>query len=184
MIQYICLLRGINVGGKNAISMKELKAVFENLGFQQVRTYINSGNVLFQSENSREDELIELCEKANWEAFQLEIALVILTAQELEDALEQAPFWWQEDPNAKHNAIFVIPPMTGKELVAGMGPSKPEFEKVAWNGKVVFWTAPLATFSRTKWSQIVKTPYYQYITIRNANTAKKLLAMAKVKEDK
>ncbi len=183
MIQYICLLRGINVGGKNTISMKELKAVFENLRFQQVRTYINSGNVLFQSDNPNEDELKNQCEKAIFEAFQVKIALVILTARELEEALNQAPSWWQEDSNAKHNAIFVIPPMTGEELVIGMGPSKPEFEKVDWNGKVIFWTAPLATFSRTRWSQIVKTPYYQYITIRNANTARKLFAMTKPKED-
>jgi len=48
MIAYVALLRGINVGGNNMISMKSLKASFDELGFQDVATYINSGNILFK----------------------------------------------------------------------------------------------------------------------------------------
>jgi uncharacterized protein (DUF1697 family) len=52
VIKYIALLRGINVGGKNKVSMKELKKLLEENDFQEVGTYINSGNIIFSGDNS------------------------------------------------------------------------------------------------------------------------------------
>lgn len=179
MIQYICLLRGINVGGNNTISMADLKHVFETLGFDGVRTYINSGNVLFHWDETDPNLLKKRCEQAILDAFNLPVTVAVFTALEYESALERAPAWWGAGADEKHNAIFVIPPATGAEIVAGMGDVKKNLEQVDFAGNVIFWSAPLATFSRTRWSQIVKTPYYGSITMRNANTAKKILALAK-----
>lgn len=179
MIQYICLMRGINVGGKNMISMKALKDLFEELGFVQVRTYINSGNILFLDDRHETNELIEICHNAIQKTMNLEIDLMILRVDDLAEAMEHAPDWWDANPDSKHNAIFVIPPATSVEIVKGIGEINPQFEKVAWYGSVIFWSAPLATFSRTRWSKIVQTKYYASITIRNANTAKKLVALSK-----
>jgi len=179
MIQYICLMRGINVGGKNMVTMKSLKDLFEEMGFLRVRTYINSGNILFFTEHRKTSELATLCKEAIRHAFNLDIDLMVLTADELADAMVHAPDWWDKDANAKHNAIFVIPPATSEEIVSGIGEIKPQYEKVTWHGPIIFWSAPLATFSRTRWSQIVKTKYYGSITIRNANTAKKLVVLTK-----
>ncbi|NLL75142.1 MAG: DUF1697 domain-containing protein, partial [Erysipelothrix sp.] len=52
-MKYVALLRGINVGGKNKVDMKELKALFIDLGYTEVQTYINSGNVIFDTNQDK-----------------------------------------------------------------------------------------------------------------------------------
>jgi len=174
MIQYIALLRGINMGGKNKISMTKLKSAFEKHGFKDVITYINSGNILFESDFD-ECAVKMACEALIKEYFDVTIQVGIITATELHEALVHAPQWWDNDHESKHNAIFVIPPMTAEEVCKLVGEIKPAYEKVACYGKVIFWSAPTQTFSRTRWSKIVQNKAaYNAITIRNANTAKKL----------
>jgi uncharacterized protein (DUF1697 family) len=69
--------------------------------------------------------------------------------------------------------------MTAAEIVSHVGAVKEEYENVAYHGRVIFWSAPMATFSRTRWSKISKDKsMYRAITVRNANTALKLAALA------
>ena len=179
MRRYVTLLRGINVGGKNQVSMKELKELFEENGFRDVVTYINSVNILFSSDHLDIEFLKKHCEALISEKFNLEISLMILPAEELIKSLNNAPDWWDVDKESKHNAIFVIPPATADEICKEVGEPKPEYEKVAGCGQVIFWSAPLKTFSRTRWSRIVGTPAYNKATIRNANTAKRLAELCR-----
>ncbi|MCA9327313.1 DUF1697 domain-containing protein, partial [Candidatus Saccharibacteria bacterium] len=81
------------------------------------------------------------------------------------------------DTTAKHNAIFVIPPTTPDEIIEAVGPYNPEYEQVSFSGQLIFWSAPIKTISRTRWIRIVGTKPYQSLTIRNANTTKKLLEL-------
>jgi len=172
--RYIALLRGVNVGGKNVISMPKLKAAFEKHGFCNVFTYINSGNIIFESELDTA-AATAACEKLITMECGLDIVVGIITADELTEALKHAPVWWDDDPNSKHNALFVIPPMTTQEVCEEIGGIKPEYEKLGFYGNVIFWSAPLETFSRTRLTQIVRSKKaYNAITIRNANTTKKL----------
>lgn len=177
MKKYIALLRGINVGGKNKVSMKELKELFEENGFRDVVTYINSGNIIFSSDHSDIEFLKRACEDMILKKFSLELSVMVLSAEELTEALNHAPDWWDADQESKHNAIFVIPPATVDEIYKQVGEAKPEYEKVGSFGKVIFWSAPIKTFSRTRWSGIVGTPAYDSVTIRNANTAKRLVEL-------
>lgn len=179
MIKYIALLRGINVGGKNKVSMKELKKIMEENGFHDVVTYINSGNIIFSSENSDIEFLKRGIEALISQSLNLELSLMVISAGELIEALNNAPEWWDIDNEAKHNAIFVIPPTTADEVFEEVGEIKPEYEKVSSYGRVIFWTAPLKTFSRTRWSTIVGKSVYSCITIRNANTVKKLAELCR-----
>ena len=174
MKKYIALLRGINVGGKNKISMKELKELFVENGYSNVYTYINSGNVIFSSDDSDSSLLKSRCEAMILERFQYNLSVMVLSEKDLTEALKSAPDWWDADQESKHNAIFVIPPITVEEVLEKVGEAKPEYEKVSCFGRVIFWSAPKITFSKTRWSGIVGTSVYDSITIRNANTAKKL----------
>jgi uncharacterized protein (DUF1697 family) len=177
--KYISLLRGVNVGGKNKISMPELKAAFEGRGFENVVTYINSGNILFDSDLG----LLEAktaCEDIIETGFGLKIAVGVITADHLADAIGQAPEWWNSGTDCTHNAIFAIPPATAEGIRSAVGEPKPEYEMIYCYGSVIFWSASLKTFSRTRWSKIVgNKAVYNLITIRNANTALKLAALAK-----
>ncbi|EHQ90678.1 DUF1697 domain-containing protein [Desulfosporosinus youngiae] len=177
MKKYIALLRGINVGGNNKISMQQLKETFRQAGYTDAQTYINSGNIIFSS-NDSEEALQRVCETLISEQFGLAIAVAIISAEELTDALEHAPEWWNIPNGAKHNAIFVIQPATAEDVCAEVGEIKPEYERVAYYGRVIFWSAPMETFSRTRWSKVSGTKTYQKITVRNANTASKLAELA------
>lgn len=175
MARYIALLRGINVGGNNIIKMAELRDAFEARGFGNVSTYINSGNILFDSAAASIAEIKSTCEKLIADGFNLDIPVCIISVSDLTDALTHAPDWWNEDPEARHDAFFIIPPMTAEEIFAHVGSVKEDYEKVAYHGRVIFWSAPMVTFSRTRWSKIAKDKaMYRAITVRNANTAVKL----------
>ena len=176
MEKYIALLRGVNVGGKNTVPMRELKSLFEQAGFSDVSTYINSGNVIFTAEGP-EDALKAQCERIIEQHFGFAVTVMVISAAALKDAVSHAPDWWGADPDSTHNALFVIPPATAESIMAEVGATKPEYEKVAGSGPVIFWSAPRKTWSRTRYSKIVGTRAYSDITIRNANTARKLSAM-------
>ncbi len=179
MRKYIALLRGINVGGKNKISMTELKAAFEDNGYKDVVTYINSGNVIFSSCNDNEENIRKNCEAIIEDKFNLSILVTIISAEDLSAALQNAPIWWDKDIESKNNAIFVIPPSTAADIIEQVGIAKPEYEQVGYYGQVIFWSAPIETFSKTRWAKIVGKSAYNNVTIRNSNTAKKLLELLK-----
>ncbi len=173
-MKYVALLRGINVGGNNKVAMPKLKQCFEGIGFCNVLTYINSGNVIFEADQTNKADLVQQCEAAIEDCFSFHVICAVITAVELQKALDRAPTWWDKDSSAKNNALFVIAPASTDEIMKEVGEAKPEYEKVAAREPIIFWTAPLKTFSRTRYSNIVKTKAYKSVTIRNANTIKKL----------
>ena len=177
-MKFIALLRGINVGGNNTVSMAELKKSFEEIGFENVLTYINSGNVIFETAQTDKAVLVALCEAEIERKFGFRVICSVIAASELHAALHHAPSWWGKGDD-KHNALFVIAPATAQEIMKEVGEAKPEYEKVAAYEPIIFWTAPLKTFGRTRYSKIVGTKAYNSITIRNANTTKKLAELTR-----
>lgn len=179
MKTYIALLRGINVSGKNKIAMPLLKEAFEKLGFSDVVTYINSGNVVFTSSVLNKAELVKKCEDAIVKTFALHIPVKIVPAEELEDVLAHAPAWWGAEKDIVHYAMFVIEPTTIEDVFAEMGAIKPEYEQIAHYKDVIFWSAARKTFNKSQWSKIASSAVNNSVTIRNANTANKLLQLTK-----
>ena len=94
MKKYIALLRGINISGKNKIAMPLLKSAFEEIGFSEVATYINSGNVIFSSPNENKAELIQTCEAVIADEFDLTIPVTVVAVDELIEIIQHAPDWW------------------------------------------------------------------------------------------
>lgn len=91
MKRYIAFLRGINISGKNKISMVELKKKFEELGFEEVKTYLNSGNVIFLSNKENVGKLTIQIETMIKEHYGFNIPIFCIAKEELEDALQNAP---------------------------------------------------------------------------------------------
>ena len=174
---YIALLRGVNVGGNNRVVMADLRLCFEAAGFSEVRTYINSGNVIFESPLADKKKLVRLCEASIKKQFGFRVICSVITATELRTALEQAPAWWGKAPDHSHNAIFAITPSTAQQVSQAIGPIKPEYERVKVVEPIIFWSAARTTVGRTRYSKVMGTAAYQQITIRNANTTKKLLEL-------
>ncbi|WP_125604514.1 DUF1697 domain-containing protein [Lapidilactobacillus bayanensis] len=178
MTKYLALLRGINVGGKTKVMMSELKQVFSELGFKNVQTYINSGNVLFTTDQTDILNLQAQCQAAIAAHFGIEVPVAVLSVTDLATAVSNVSNWWGHDPEVKHNAIVVIPPTQVETVLGEVVAAKPEYEQVETWGQVIFWSAPIKTFSRTRWAKVATKASYRKITIRNANTIYKLLKLA------
>lgn len=178
MKRYIALLRGINISGKNKIPMVELKRNFEKLGFIEVKTYLNSGNVIFSSE--KEDagfsEQIEIMIKSE---FDLDIPVFVISKEQLEDILNNAPNWWgNEDKEIYDNLIFIMPPTTFNEVFNKIGAPKENLEKIKEYKNVVFWSFIRKDYRKTNWwSKTANVDISNQLTIRTANTVKKIVQM-------
>ena len=101
-MNYIALLRGINVGGKNIIKMAQLKAIFEDIGFQNVKTYIQSGNVLFSSDKS-ESVLINKIEEKIYTNVSFKVSVILRSEEEFNNLIENCPFSEKEILEAQGN---------------------------------------------------------------------------------
>lgn len=144
MKRYIAFLRGINISGKNKISMAELKKGIEGLGLKEVKTYLNSGNVIFSGDENilcGQETCASLPKEGTTESFanqieimiknqfNLDIPVFVISKEELEDILHHAPDWWgDENKEIYDNLIFVIPPATAEEVFSEIGEPKAEFE--------------------------------------------------------
>ncbi|MGM0240544.1 DUF1697 domain-containing protein [Enterococcus sp. AZ103] len=177
MEKYIALLRGINVGGKNKIPMPVLKKIFEDANFSSVKTYINSGNIIFSSPMTDKKALIQQIETLIQDEFQLNIPVTIVTATEINDTLKNAPDWWDQADETIHYAIFLIPPITTDEVSAAVGEIIPEYEQIDFGENVIYWSAPRKTFNKARWSKIASSKVNNQVTIRNSNTVKKLMTL-------
>lgn len=177
MNKYIVLLRGINVGGNNKIPMKDLKEILAT-EFSDVITYLNTGNIILKSEKNVE-EVGSLVHQMIQEKFELDIFTLAVNTNDYLEMMDNLPDWFGKNKEDKHNLLFVLSPYSGETMIEEVGAHKPEYESIAYFKNFIFWTAPLKTFGRTRWSKIVGTKAYKYITIRNFNTATKLAELSR-----
>jgi uncharacterized protein (DUF1697 family) len=105
-ITYIALLRGINVGGNKLIKMKELSTVLSSAGLHNVRTFIASGNVIFESTTTDRIKLARMIEKQLTKAFGHDVAVMVRTIDELEAVVKLAPF--RNVKNKKEAMLFTV----------------------------------------------------------------------------
>lgn len=101
MTKYLAILRGINVGGKRRLKMSDLKALFESLGFSKVQTYIQSGNVIFETSENNSDQISKEIEKAILERYNYKVPVIIRTASELKKAIAANPYYVPEEKDVK-----------------------------------------------------------------------------------
>jgi uncharacterized protein (DUF1697 family) len=92
MINYICILRGINVSGKNKIIMSELCELFKSLNFSNVKTYIQSGNISFCCFEKNISELVLIIKKSIKDKFKLDIPILILKQEEISKIMLNCPY--------------------------------------------------------------------------------------------
>ena len=172
MRTFVALLRGINVGGNNMISMKALKASFERLGFKSVSTYINSGNVLFQTRQADARKLEVKIEKILAAEYQLGCKVVVRSAEEIATLVKKLPKHWTGDKDWRYNVIFLRHTIDSKEIVKDLN-ANPEIEQVIYVPGTLLWSAHVKDVARTT---MVKASHKLYLetTVRNLNTTRKL----------
>ncbi|WKZ35977.1 MAG: DUF1697 domain-containing protein [Anaerolineales bacterium] len=175
--QYLALLRGINVGGKNIIKMADLKACFESLGFSDVVTYIQSGNVLFKSAEKDKAKLTNLIEMELPKRFNYAARLVTVTHKELKKTVDTAPRGFgSELERYRYDVIFLKEPLTPKEAMKNVS-TKEGVDAAHMGEHVLYFSRLVSRASQSHLTKIISLPVYQSMTIRNWNTTTKLLAL-------
>ncbi|MEG0377620.1 MAG: DUF1697 domain-containing protein [Eubacterium sp.] len=176
MQRYLSLLRGINVSGKNKITMSELKSGFAEWGFINAVTYLNSGNVTFSSDNDNKADVSGKIQEMIKSKFNLDIPVFVMAFEELEDILNNAPDWWGDDnKDIYDNLIFVMPPVTYEEVFKVIGEPKKEYEKISSYKNAIFWSFIRKDYTKTNWwAKTASSSISDKITIRTANTVRKI----------
>ncbi|MEV3902368.1 DUF1697 domain-containing protein [Mycobacterium sp. NPDC050551] len=176
MTRYVALLRGINVGGRNKISMADLRSVFESLEFEDVTTYIQSGNVLFSSDAPRAS--LESSIEGMLEArLGIPLVVVVRSHRQLRAVVHRAPSGFGEQPDTYHSdVVFLKPPLTAAQAMRIVDVR--DGVDQAWPGSGAVYFARLsARRTESRMSRIVGKPEYQKMTIRSWSTTTKLLAL-------
>ena len=179
-MKYIALLRGVNISGKNKVPMKELKTYLEDLNYKNVTTYLNSGNIIFDT-NQKPNEIEKNIKTILKDKLNVDTEIYITTKDLLEDLLNNQPDWWgKEDKQIYDNIIFIIPPKTYNEVYNILGIPNQKLEKIKEYKNNIFWSYILKEYRKTNWwSKTAQKDVNKYITIRTANTIKKVLEIAR-----
>lgn len=172
-MRYVLLLRGINVGGKNKVSMNDLKMNIGELGYQNVVTYINSGNVIFDTDDNIETVKIKIAEMLKNVFFPIQY--VIITREEYLEEVSNLPEWWNETL-ARKDVLFYSDEVDYEKLKTRIKEMPLHDEIVYFGGKAVFWGKYTEKeYLRTSYHKLLmKEKFYPMLMIRNERTFKKL----------
>ena len=176
MIKYIAFLRGINVGGKNIIKMEKLRASFESMGFKNVRTFIQSGNVFFDSGIKSGDALSEKIESALLKEYKSEIKVMVRTNDEIEKLVKRNPFA-KILPNSK-TKLYVCFSLEEIKNIPKLPviSEKEACEIIAIEGKEIFVVSRETKNGRYGFpNAFIEKELTKYSTARNWNTVCKMM---------
>lgn len=179
MKRYIALLRGVNISGKNKVPMKDLKMHCENLGFENVSTYLNSGNVVFSTDEDNEITIAQQIKELIRERFSLDIPVFVIIQDELTKILQNAPAWWGNDNKDLYdNLIFVMPQTTAQDIAERIGEPTEDLEQISIYENSIFWTFDRIKYAKANWwKKTASAGISEMITIRTGNTLKKISKM-------
>ena len=157
--------------------MADLKASFEEMGFSNVLTYIQSGNVVFQSDDKDKAVLTDKIEKGLSKRFNFLARVVVVSHKELAAIVRAAPDGFGNDEKKfRDDVIFLKEPLTPKEAMKAV--STREGVDTAHAGKqALYFSRLISRAAQSHLTKIIGSPVYQNMTIRNWNTTTKLLAL-------
>ncbi len=180
MTTLVSLLRGVNVGGQKKLRMSALGELYESLGFSDVRTYIQSGNVVFSAFNRKESALGEQIEKGLQDRFGIDVKVFIRSTREVARVVERNPFA-EKEPNRVHVTFLHSKPIHIPD--DAINAAKAEDEKFSIRDQEVYLFLPngmgRSKLSNSFFEKVLKVP----ATTRNWNTVKALLHIATAREE-
>jgi uncharacterized protein (DUF1697 family) len=174
-MKYVVLLRGVNVGGKRKVEMGRLRNLLEASGFQKIQTYLNSGNIIFESEKALaqlQKEMAKLLEKE----FSFSIPFLIKTSEEMRQVASSIPETWHNNSDEKTDVAYLFPEISEKDVLAEL-PWDTDYIELCMAPGVIVWHIERENLNRSRLSKIVGHQVYQLMTVRNVNTARRLAGM-------
>jgi uncharacterized protein (DUF1697 family) len=178
---YVALLRGINVGGKNITRMTALKACLESAGFNRVETFIQSGNVVFETGQKSAAKVTSQIDAAIEAALGIDSRVVVLSRDRLKGVLDGAPAAWRFRSDLRKNIAFLRPPVTAVLALKDVD-VRPGVDTVEAGKGVLYMTTTLRDVGKSRMSRIVTKPVYQQMTIRTYGTCQKIQSLIALRE--
>jgi uncharacterized protein (DUF1697 family) len=178
MTTYISILRGINVSGQKLIKMDALKKTFENLKLENVRTYIQSGNVIFSGNETNEKELEEKIGKQIETDFGYHVPVIVLTAEKLKQLIEQNPFAKDTEKEIGFLHVTFLAGKPQQDDIKSIEDKKQKGEEIQISDKAVYLYCPHG-YGKTKLTNsFIEGKLKVKATTRNWKTTNELLSMA------
>ncbi len=175
-MKYLALLRGINVGGNAKVEMAKLKLSCERIGLREVKTYINSGNVIFEAVKTDPAKLCQQIESAIEHDFSLTVPVIVVDADSLQKISAAISDHWTTDKVMRCDVLFLWPEIDQPDVIKQL-PARDGVDEVKYVPGAVIWRYDRINANKSGEAKIIGTKYYKLITIRNSNTVRKLAAM-------
>jgi uncharacterized protein (DUF1697 family) len=175
-MKYVALLRGINVGGRNIIKMAALKLCLEQDGLRNVATLIQSGNVIFESDERNAGQLTKQIERALSKRFDHDARVVLRSHAQLGAVVAGAPSGWRTRTDLRRNIAFLRAPVTARHAFAQVD-AEPRVDSVQAGRGVLYLSTLLSGSKKSRFPKLIGKSVYRHMTIRNYNTCQKLLAL-------
>lgn len=179
-MKYIALLRGINVGGNKRIEMKKLKALFESLGYNNVSTYINSGNIIFESSDKKQSVISENIKMCLKNEFGFDISTLVKSKLEMQKIAEAIPPDWHNDLQYKTDVAYLFDEIDSEKTIDDI-PVKREYLDIRYTKGAIFWNIDRKNYNKSHINKLVGHKLYQLMTVRNVNTARFLAGITPAK---
>lgn len=180
-MKYVALLRGINAGKERRIEMKKLRSLFESLGFSNVSTYINSGNIIFESAESQID-ISRKIELSLIKEHGFEIPTLVKTWEEIKKIADVIPSSWQNDSIQRSDVAFLFPEIDTDKTLDEL-PIKKEYLDIRYIKGAIYWNIQRKDYNKSHLNKIIGHKLYQLMTIRNVNTVRYLANIKENQED-
>lgn len=171
-MRFVALLRGINVGTSVRVNMKELKALFEASGFGNVSTYINSGNVLFDSEREKGEIAAEINGMLA-AGYGQEIRTLVLEKARVVRIAEAIPEGWTNDDSQKTDVAYLFDEFNTAGIVDAL-PIRKEFVRLIYVDGALIWNVSRDDYGKSQLNKVIGHKMYKGMTVRNVNTARYL----------
>ena len=178
-MEYVALLRGINVGGNNKVVMSELREQVAAGGFGHVRTYINSGNLIFEAEDdASHEDVAQAVEDVLTRHYDFPIRLAVLTGQDYLAQLDELPDWWHGKV-ARRDALFYTRGLDRAHVRERIEAMELGDEAVHFGEHAAFWGKfDEKSFLKTAYhKRLLREEFYRQVTIRSGSTVEKIAAL-------
>jgi uncharacterized protein (DUF1697 family) len=175
-MRQIVLLRGINLGARNRIAMPELRRVLSDAGYDDVRTYVQSGNVVLSSDEAP-DELARECERVIEEAFGLDIDVVVRTRNELAKVVRRNPLGGVAT-NPKRYQVSFLSEKLDRAKLQELETLAVDPERFVAIGRELYAWHPAGVARSKLWARLAGKGLGVTATARNWTTVTSLLALA------
>ena len=175
-MRYVALLRGINVGGNTMIKMEDLRKAFEELGFENVVSYINSGNLAFDVRKSSESNLIEKIEGAVENLINKRVQVMVREQHDIERVIENNPFDGKYQSHKEMHVLFLKEELS-KDQISWLTETTPSGEFFEISGREIYCHLPMGVadsyLGRGQFEKKLKAS----VTARNWRTVEKLVEL-------